>query len=302
MTTVPAVPRTEAVRAAVPAAVLVDGAELRYWTYSPSPRAETQTPVIVMVHGFRGTHRGLELIAGHLPEFRVVSPDLPGFGASPPMPGRTHDVAGYAAVIAGLIRRLAAGPVVLLGHSFGSIIAARIAASEPALVSSLVLVNPLATNAPADGGPSRTGLRVASAYYRFAAAAPARAGHLLLASKAFTLSMSAAMAVTRDRQLRKDIHRRHLLHFSDFSDRAVLVEAFAAIATASVGDYAADVSMRTLLIAGERDRLAPLPGQRWLQRRLPHGRLTTISDVGHLVHYEKPATAAALIREFLAAS
>lgn len=146
MTTAPAVPRAEAVRAAVsaavPAAVLLDGAELRYWTYYPSPRAETQAPVIVMVHGFRGTHRGLELIAGHLPEFRVVSPDLPGFGASPPMPGRTHDVAGYAAVIAGLIRQLAAGPVVLLGHSFGSIIAARIAATEPALVSSLVLVNP----------------------------------------------------------------------------------------------------------------------------------------------------------------
>lgn len=300
MTTVTAVPRGH--RASVPAAVDVDGAKLRYWTYHPSPQADTKGPVIVMVHGFRGTHHGLELIADNLPEFRVVSPDLPGFGASPPMPGRNHDIAGYAAVIADLIRQLAVGPVVLLGHSFGSLIAARIAATEPALVSSLVLVNSLATNAPANGGPSRMGLRVASAYYRFAAAAPARAGHVLLASKASTLSMSALMAVTRDRKLRKDIHRRHLLHYGDFSDRAVLVQAFAAIAGAGVGDYAADVSVRTLLIAGERDRMAPLPGQRWLLPRLPNGQLKTIAGVGHLVHYEQPATAAALIREFLASS
>jgi pimeloyl-ACP methyl ester carboxylesterase len=300
VTTVPAVPRAQ--RPSVPAVALVDGAELRYWTNYPSPPADTQAPVILMVHGFRGTHQGLELIADNLPEFRVVSPDLPGFGASPPMPGRNHDIAGYAAVIADLIRQLAAGPVVLLGHSFGSLIAARIAATEPALVSSLVLVNSLATNTPANGGPSRMGLRAASAYYRFAAAVPARAGHVLLASKAFTLSMSVMMAVTRDSQLRKDIHRRHLLHYSDFSDRAVLEQAFAAIADADVGDYAADLSMRTLLIAGERDRMAPLPGQRWLLPRLPNGQLKTIPGVGHLVHYEQPATAAALIREFLASS
>jgi pimeloyl-ACP methyl ester carboxylesterase len=300
VTIVPTVPRGH--RASVPAAALIDGAELRYWTYCPSPRADTPAPVIVMVHGFRGTHQGLELIADNLPEFRVVSPDLPGFGASPPMLDRNHDIAGYAAVIADLIRQLAAGPVVLLGHSFGSLIAARVAATEPALVSSLVLVNSLATSAPANGGPSRMGLRAASAYYRIAAAAPARAGHVLLASKAFTLSMSAMMAVTRDSQLRKDIHRRHLLHYSDFSDRAVLVQAFAAIAGASVGDYAANVSMRTLLIAGERDRLAPLPGQRWLLPRLPNGQLKVIPGVGHLVHYEQPATAAAFIREFLASS
>jgi pimeloyl-ACP methyl ester carboxylesterase len=286
----------------VPATAIVDGAELRYWTYYPSPRADAAAPVIVFVHGFRGTHQGLELIAGNLPEFRVVSPDLPGFGASPPMPGRKHDVAGYAAVIAGLIRQLGVGPVVLLGHSFGSIIAARIAATEPALVSSLVLVNPLATTEPANGGPGRMGMRVSTAYYRFAAAAPPRAGRVLLASKAFTLTMSVAMAVTRDRQLRKDIHRRHLLHFSDFHDRTVLVEAFGDIAASGISDYAADVQTRTLLIAGDRDRMAPLAGAQWLLPRLANAQLRTISGVGHLVHYEKPAAAAGLVRDFLAST
>ncbi|WP_344314930.1 alpha/beta hydrolase [Fodinicola feengrottensis] len=295
-------PRADGVRASVPATAVVDGAQVRYWTYYPTPRLDGHSPVIVMVHGFRGTHQGLELIAGNLSEFQVVSPDLPGFGASPPMPGRKHDVAGYATVIAGLIRQLAVGPVVLLGHSFGSIVAARIAATEPSLVSSLILVNSLATPVPARGGPGRLGLRLASAYYRLAAAAPPRAGHVLLASKAFTLSMSAAMAVTRDRELRKDIHRRHLLHFSDFHNRQLLVEAFSEVGEAGVGDYAAGISMRTLLIAGERDRMAPPAGQRWLLPQLADGQLRTISGVGHLVHYEKPAAAAALIREFLASS
>lgn len=294
------VPRPDA-RASVETVATVEGSQLHYWTYYPAPREGAEAPVLVMVHGFRGTHQGLELIAGNLPEFRVVSPDLPGFGQSPPMPALPHDVSGYAKVIAGLIRQVSPGPVVLLGHSFGSIVAARVAAFDPELVSSLILVNPLATPVPANGGPGRLGLRFASAYYRAAVAAPPRAGRFLLASKAFTLSMSAAMAVTRDRELRKDIHRRHLLHFSDFHDRAVLLEAFTAIASSGVVDYAADVHARTLLIAGDRDRMAPLAGARWLLPRLADGQLKTIDGVGHLVHYEKPAAAAALIRDFLAA-
>ncbi|WP_163568422.1 alpha/beta fold hydrolase [Fodinicola feengrottensis] len=79
MTTVPAVPRADGVRASVPATAVVDGAQVRYWTYYPTPRLDGHSPVIVMVHGFRGTHQGLELIAGNLSEFQVVSPDLPVF-------------------------------------------------------------------------------------------------------------------------------------------------------------------------------------------------------------------------------
>ena len=55
-----------------------------YWVYGP---ADSET-TIVAVHGFRGEHHGLEPVVAQLPGMRIVSPDLPGFGDSAPLPGR----------------------------------------------------------------------------------------------------------------------------------------------------------------------------------------------------------------------
>lgn len=60
-------------------------------------------------------------------DFRLMVPDLPGFGASPPAPGRAS-IDGMADVVVGLIERLSpAGPIGLVGHSLGSPIAVRAA-------------------------------------------------------------------------------------------------------------------------------------------------------------------------------
>ena len=58
--------------------------------------------------------------------------------------------------------------------------------------------------------------------------------------------------------------------------------------------------MPTLLVVGELDNIAPLEGQRHLAELLPDSELVILDGVGHLVHYEKPAEAAAAIRRFLA--
>ena len=64
------------------------GGRTAYWTYGPDD-AET---TVVAVHGFRGEHHGLEPVVAHLPGVRVIMPDLPGFGETPPLPGRRHDI------------------------------------------------------------------------------------------------------------------------------------------------------------------------------------------------------------------
>ncbi|MFX6011214.1 hypothetical protein ABTE87_21225, partial [Acinetobacter baumannii] len=64
------------------------GGTTAYWTYGD----ETADTTIVAVHGFRGEHPGLEPVVAHLPGIRFVSPDLPGFGETAPLPGRTHDL------------------------------------------------------------------------------------------------------------------------------------------------------------------------------------------------------------------
>ncbi|MEV0699132.1 alpha/beta hydrolase [Saccharopolyspora sp. NPDC050389] len=303
----------------------ISGAELHYWVYRehlaengsaepvlPASLAASPEPgvaigpvdaaeTVVMVHGLRGTHHGLELVAAGLPDQRVVIPDLPGFGDSGPMTGRRHDVAGYAHIITELIERLGGRtrPVVLLGHSFGSIVAARVAAASPELVRRLVLINPIAT--PALRGPRVVLSGLTSAYYTLGKRLPLRAGHSLLSNRWVVLAASRAMTRTKDKQLRGFIDENHLRYFSRFHSPALLSETFEASVTHTVADHVDALRMPTLLIAGESDEIAPLAGQRALAARLADAELVVIPNVGHLVHYETPEPAAEAIRRFLGA-
>lgn len=256
-------------------------------------------PLIVMVHGLRGTHHGLEPIVERLPGRTVVVPDLPGFGDSGPMTDRAHDVAGYAAVIVELIERLGGReqPVVLLGHSFGSMVAAHVVSCDPELVARLVLVNPIST--PALRGPRVMLSRLTSLYYTLGTALPARLGRLLLANRLVVRAAGQAMLRTRDPQVRRFVHESHLRHFSRFHSPQLLSETYEASVTGTVTDYRTELLLPTLLIAGESDEIAPVAGQHELVACLPDAELVIIPGVGHLVHYETPAAAAVEIDRFL---
>ena len=45
--------------------VLLDGAWVRYWEY---PGRDDGAPTLLMIHGFRGDHHGLELVVDQLPD------------------------------------------------------------------------------------------------------------------------------------------------------------------------------------------------------------------------------------------
>ncbi len=270
--------------------VVLRGGVTAYWTYGPADAART----IVFLHGLRGDHHGLEPIVSHLDGVRVVVPDLPGFGASPPFRTDAHDIAGYAAWATELVDAIGGRPV-LAGHSFGSIVAA--AAARRADAARLVLVNPIA--AAALRGPRQAMTRLTVGYYRLAAALPERAGTALLRNPLVTRIASVAMTTTTDPTLRRWIHAEHGRYFSGFADRRVLLESFHASIDHDVTEYAADVNLPTLLVAAERDDIAPVAAQRALVLRFPEARLVVVPGIGHLAHYEAPSAVAAAIAGFL---
>ncbi|PRW63757.1 alpha/beta hydrolase [Actinopolyspora mortivallis] len=265
----------------------------------PSPDEASRSPSLLMLHGLRGTHHGLELLAGALPERDVLVPDLPGFGDSGPMTSDRHDSAGYARAVVELLGQLrsSVGEVDLLGHSFGSVVAAAVAAEAPELVRRLVLVNPIASSE--FHGSARLLVPVTSLYYRLAAAMPERWGRWLLANRGIVLAMSRALLRSRDPRVRRFVHDSHLRHFSSFHSPALVAETHRSSITDSVGEHVARLSTPTLVVAGETDEIAPLRRQRELVRRLPSGRLRVLDEVGHLVHYEAAGEAAREIRTFL---
>jgi pimeloyl-ACP methyl ester carboxylesterase len=274
--------------------VEVLGATTAYWVYGPAD-AET---TIVAVHGFRGEHHGLEPVVAQLPALRIVSPDLPGFGETAPLPARTHTLETYADWLTAFVAAAAPGSVVL-GHSFGSIVAsAAVAGGLP--TDRLILVNPI--GAPALEGPRGVLTRLAVFYYWAGAKLPRRAGDALLRSPLIVRAMSESMAKTRDRELRRFVHDQHDTYFSRFADRDVLHDAFVASVSHDVREFAPHIAQPTLLVAAQKDDITPIEAERRLVTMFPRAELVEIPDVGHLIHYETPQAAASAITRFLAPS
>jgi len=263
-----------------------------YWVYNDDPKL----PVIVMIHGLRGTHHGLDLIAKTLDGFKIIVPDLPGFGESAPLPSE-HSVENYVSWLRSFMSDMHfAKPPVLLGHSFGSIITSYYAKKYPDTISKLILVNPI-------GASPLKGLRaaltlLAVAFYWLSRKLPESTGTKLLASKPSVMAMSITMAKTHDKNLRKFIHNEHLQHFSTFANRAVANEAFKSSIHSTVLDVASDISTPALLIAGEMDDVTPLKKQKELVKLFPDAKLEIIKGVGHLTHYETPEKIGEFIEKF----
>ncbi|WP_424346840.1 alpha/beta fold hydrolase [Kocuria sp. CH-021] len=285
--------------------MVLDGHKVRYWFYDVDPDPK---PLIVLVHGFRGDHHGLQLIADRLRgRYHVVVPDLPGFGRSEPFPDRPHDIAGYAQFLRGFVETLTDGAVhdgarhgvAVLGHSFGSVVAAHFAAAHPAMVERLVLVNPICEPA-LEGGPALLS-RLTAAYYRLGRALPRRLGHRLLSSWLVTDAMSGVMTTSRDPRVRSYVRHQHRAYFSAFADRDVLLEAYEASVSHTVAEVAMQLSMPTLLVVGAQDELGSVAAQRTMASWIPRHRLEVLEGVGHLIHYEAPGRTAELVHDFLSA-
>ncbi|UJP10946.1 alpha/beta hydrolase [Microbacterium sp. KUDC0406] len=267
------------------------GGATSYWVYGPEQAATT----IIAVHGFRGEHHGLEPVVAFLPDVRVISPDLPGFGETPPLPGKEHDLGSYAGWLTEFARAVAPGAVIL-GHSFGSIVASA-AVAGGLETPRLILINPI--GAPALAGPKGVMTRLAVMYYALGARLPERIGTALLRNGLIVRVMSVTMAKTSDPVLRRFIHDQHDTYFSRFADRDVLHDAFVTSVSHDVRAFAPVIEVPTLLVAAQRDDITPIEDERRLAAMFPDAELVEIADVGHLIHYETPAEAAGAIRRFL---
>jgi pimeloyl-ACP methyl ester carboxylesterase len=267
------------------------GSQVQYWTHGP---ADGRT--VLMVHGLRGNHIALLRIAEGMQGFRVIVPDLPGFGASTPMTGLRHDVAGYGVFIKAFIAELRLDRPVLLGESFGSVIASRVAASEPDLVSELILLNPIAVSPREINRPL---CRIEEGYYWLGANLPEPLAKRVLESRAVNRIESLALLTARDRPTRRAVYDRRLYNLGFPQDIRVIAEAFPDSIALTAADEAERIPHRTLIVGGEKDALCPARYQHRLRDRLARGTLTLIPDTGHFMPLETPSEVARAIVEFL---
>lgn len=276
--------------------VTVLGTDTHYWTYGPADADTT----IVVAHGYRGEHHGLEPVIAQMRGVRIIGPDLPGFGLSGPLVGSTHSIAGYAAWLGAFVAALdLAEPPIILGHSFGSIVTTYAIANGLLATPKLVLVNPIA--APATSGPNGWLTRATILFYRSSMYLPDAIGRWMLGNWAVVRFMSVSLAKTKDKALRRWIHDQHHSYFSKFYDRASVVESFEASVSTDISVVGDRIPVPTLLIGAELDLITPVKDLHLLQQQMPDATLHVIPKVGHLIHYETPAIAAKYIVDFIGA-
>ena len=103
---------------------------------------------LVLVHGFAGDKDNFTRMARFLtPHYRVICPDMPGFGDAGRDPQAGYGIAEQAERLRALLDQIAPGKVHLGGNSMGGFIAAQFAAAHPERVASLWLLDPAGTDA-----------------------------------------------------------------------------------------------------------------------------------------------------------
>ena len=111
--------------------------------YFANPKRSRGT--ILLLHGLGTSWKTWEPVANKLPEnYRVLAVDLLGFGDSPKPSWKQYDIPTQArSVAATLMRQGIVGPVTVVGHSMGSLIAIELAKRGSLVkVRSLVLCSP----------------------------------------------------------------------------------------------------------------------------------------------------------------
>lgn len=107
-----------------------------------SPRRPKAT--VLFIHGIGNTGEAWnEVIARLAPDIRVISIDLLGFGESPrPRWGIYNAKTQARSVLATYLKLRRLSPVIIVGHSLGSLVAIEMAKRYPLLVKSLILCSP----------------------------------------------------------------------------------------------------------------------------------------------------------------
>ena len=222
---------------------------------------------VLLLHSSAGSSAQWRALAERLSSrFRVIAPDLYGYGGSAAWPGRgAFSLAHEACIVHALLSRLNE-PAHLVGHSYGGAVALHVARQRDDLLRSLTLVEPVAFH--------------------------------LLEERAEI----AALAATVARALASGDYLGGFGTFVDYWNGAGSWEALPLekreAAAARLGKVALDfhaalnepariedlcaITLPTLLVLGER---SPRPARRvcaLLARVLPAARLATVAGAGHM--------------------
>ena len=238
-------------------------------------------PPLVLFHSLLSDRASFERIVPKLSEsFRVIVPELPGFGQSLPVSG---GLAAVASRMADAVKDGADGEnTIVLGNGYGGFVALQMAIDHPEVAAKLVL---------ADCGA--------------AFSEPGRQAFRNMAAASSTKGLSAITDVAMRRLFAADFQETHPELMCDRreaflrTDAGVFREACEALASLDLRPQLSQVKVPVLILVGEHDEATPPPMSHELAAGLPSAHLTVLPGCAHVPQLQSPELFLQAIEGFL---
>jgi pimeloyl-ACP methyl ester carboxylesterase len=264
----------------------VDGILVHY-----QEAGETSAPPLLLIHGFASSNLVWSKVLLQFAEsgFRVIAPDLLGYGYSSKPRQSDYTIASQAKMVIGLLKQLDIKRVCLVGSSYGGAVAATIALDRPDLVEKLVLVGAVTNNKPT----RYLLMRLFGSPIIGDILSPLVVGSRRL--------LRMRMKRVYDRHAwemdEKRVQARHLPLATRGTHRAI-IRTVRRWDAERISRDAHLLVQPTLIVWGDKDREVPLIDGERLQEEIPNSRLFVFRECGHLPHEEYPAEFTKLVSEF----
>jgi len=272
---------------------------------------EGEGPLVLLLHGFPETsHAWRKQMAALATRFRVVAPDLRGYGGSDKPKGiAAYRTSVLADDIVGLIHAFDAERAHVVGHDWGGAVAWAFAIAHPARLERLVIVNaphPAIFGRLLREDPAQQKASEYMLAFRSATAESRLAENDFAALKRIVLAgLLAAGKITAEDER---------AYVAAWSQPGALTGGLNYYRAAKIGPPTGaggeasrmklnlpslDVNAPTLVIWGEKDPYLLTGNLNGLDRYVHNLRVERIPDGTHWVVHEKPALVNSLIRRFL---
>ena len=264
----------------------VDGVRVHY-----QEAGEPNAPPMILIHGFAASNlvwsKVLLELAGE--GFRVIAPDLLGYGYSGKPRNLDYTIPRQAEMVVSFMQRLGIDRAVLVGSSYGAAIAATIALDHPSLVEKLVLVGAITNNKPT----RYLLMRLFSSPIIGDILSPLVVGSRRLLRLRMKRVYDRHSWVLDERR----VDARHLPLRTRGAHRAI-IRTVRRWDAERVSREAHLLTQPTLIIWGDTDREVPLEDGERLHQEIPHSRLVVFRECGHLPQEEYPQAFTKLVVEF----
>ncbi|MEP6635291.1 MAG: alpha/beta hydrolase [Acidobacteriota bacterium] len=264
----------------------VDGVRVHY-----QDAGDESAPTIILIHGFLSStfvwsKVFLELAATG---YRVIAPDLLGYGYSAKPQSLDYTIASQARMLAGLMDHLELGRVNLVGSSYGGAVAATLALDCPERVGRLVLVSAVTNNEPT----KYMIMRLVNAPILGDILAPFLAGSRRLIRGRMKEVYDRHSWVLDERR----VDARYLPLRAAATHRAI-IRTVRHWDTDRIQREAHLITQPTLILWGDKDRDVPLHDGEELQQTMKDARLIVFRNCGHHPHEEFPHVFTELVADF----